>query len=118
MSVKTKVVFHLDWDQEERLLMALENAKNLLKAIPSQQSNVQMVANGKAVNLFRKDRATNYATEMENLHNQGVHFRACRNAMAKNNLEKSNLLEFCEIVPAGILELINLQNEGFAYIKP
>ncbi len=113
-----KVVFHLDWDQEERLLMALENTKNLFKEVPAQQCTVQIVANGKAVNLFRKDRAAKYGSEMEDLHKLGVRFKACRNAMVKNNIQKADLLEICDIVPAGILELINLQHAGFAYIKP
>lgn len=115
---KRQVVFHIDADQEERLLMALENTRNLFKEIPPEQCSVHMVTNGKAVNLFRKDRAAAYGAEMEALYKQGVHFKACRNAMAKNNVKKSDLLEICEVVPAGILELINLQREGFAYIKP
>jgi uncharacterized protein len=118
MDAKRQVVFHLDWDQEERLLMALENTKNLFKEIPPQQCTVHMVANGKAVILFRKDRAAKYAPDMEDLHKHGVRFKACRNAIAKNKVEKADLLEVCDVVPAGILELINLQHEGFAYIKP
>ncbi len=118
MDKMCKVVFHVDSDEEGRLLMALENTKNLFKEVPPQQCDVQMVANGKAVLLFRKDRAAKYASEMEALHKQGVLFKACRNAMAKNKVEKSDLSEICEVIPAGILELINLQQEGFAYIKP
>jgi uncharacterized protein len=118
MDAKRKVVFHVDSDQEGRLLMALENTKNLFKEIPPQQCSVQIVANGKAVILFRKDRAGKFASEMEALHEKGARFKACRNSMSKNNLERSDLLGVCDVVPAGILELINLQHEGFAYIKP
>jgi intracellular sulfur oxidation DsrE/DsrF family protein len=113
-----KVVFHIDADQPERLLMALENTRNLFKEIPPDKCSVHVVTNGKAVILFRKDRAASYAAEMEALHLRGVHFKACRNAMAKNKVEKSDLLEICEVVPAGILELIDLQKQRFAYIKP
>lgn len=118
MEAKRQVVFHVDWEQPERLLMALENTKNLFKEIPPQQCSVNMVANGKAVNLFRKDKAAKYANEMEDLHKLGVRFKACRNAMNKNNIRKEDLLEICDVVPAGILELIDLQRQGFAYIKP
>jgi intracellular sulfur oxidation DsrE/DsrF family protein len=76
------------------------------------------VANGKAVNLFRKDRSAKYASDMGDLHKLGVRFKACRNAMAKNKVEKTDLLDVCEVVPAGILEIINLQRDGFAYVKP
>lgn len=118
MQAERKVVFHLDWDQEERLTLALENIKNLFKEVPPQQCRVCMVANGKAVKLFRKDRIGEHAADMEELHKLGVRFTACRNALAKNKIEKSDLFHLCEIVPAGILELIDLQAQGYAYIKP
>jgi uncharacterized protein len=41
-----------------------------------------------------------------------------RNALAKQSLAAADLVEGCEIIPAGIVELIRLQQEGFAYIKP
>jgi hypothetical protein len=116
--IKCKVVFHLDWDQEERLTLALENIKNLFKEVPPQQCLVSMVANGKAVNLFRKDRVGERASDIAELHKLGVSFKLCRNAMAKNKVEKADLVEVCDVVPAGILELINLQQQGFAYVKP
>ena len=116
--IKCKVVFHLDWDQQERLVLALENIKNLFKEVPPQQCRVSVVANGKAVNLFRKDKVGERASDMAELHKLGVSFKMCRNALAKNKIENADLFEVCEIVPAGILELINLQQEGFAYIKP
>ena len=118
METQRKVVFHLDADEVGRLVMALENTKNLFKEIPPQQCQVRMVANGKAVNLFRKDRTGKYASDMEELHKAGVRFKVCRNAMARSNMNKADLFEACEVVPAGILELIDLQALGFAYIKP
>src|SRR5208283_3947814 len=116
--IKYKVVFHLDLDQEARLVLALENIKNLFKEVPPQQCQVNVVANGKAVTLFPKDKVGERASDMAELHKLGVGFKMCRNALAKNKIEKADLFEVCEIVPAGILELINLQQEGFAYVKP
>jgi|GEM_PF-488057 hypothetical protein len=113
-----KVVFHLDWDQEEPLTMSLENIKNLFKTIPSEQCRVRLVANGKAVNLFHKDRVGAHAPNIEELHKLGVRFMACNNALTKNNMDRQDLFHLCDIVPAGVVELINLQAQGFAYIKP
>ncbi|MGP8281734.1 MAG: hypothetical protein ACLQT6_03375, partial [Desulfomonilaceae bacterium] len=50
-----KAVFHLDSNQEERLILALGNIKNLFKEIPAQQCDISVVANGNAVNLFKKN---------------------------------------------------------------
>jgi uncharacterized protein len=41
-----------------------------------------------------------------------------RNALAEQSLAAANLVEGCEIIPAGIVELIYLQQQKFAYIKP
>ena len=46
MKVSLKAVFHLDLDQEERLILALTNIKNLFKEIPPQQCEISVVANG------------------------------------------------------------------------
>jgi uncharacterized protein len=34
------------------------------------------------------------------------------------NIEKNNITNFVNIVPAGVLELVERQSEGYAYIKP
>jgi uncharacterized protein len=113
-----KLVMHLDWDREEVLKLALENVKNLFKEIPPERASVHFVMNGKAVNLFRKDRAGEHGKTIKELSAKGVKFRVCRNAMANNGLAKDDMLDVCEIVPAGIVELIILQQDGYAYVKP
>ena len=118
MQAERKVVFHVDWGQEERLALVLENIKNLFKEVPPQQCRVCVLANGRAVKRFHKDNIREHAADMEKLHNLGVRFMASRNALAKNEIEKSDLFHVCEIVPSGILELIDLQAQGYAYIKP
>ncbi|HHY41379.1 MAG TPA: hypothetical protein GX514_00790, partial [Thermoanaerobacterales bacterium] len=40
------------------------------------------------------------------------------NALAAHGIQKENIIEFVDVVPAGVLELVKKQNEGYAYIKP
>lgn len=116
--VERKVVFHLSLGLEERLDLALSNIKNLFKAVPPEQCKVHVVANGEGVKLFHKDRVGPRAKDMEDLQKLGVAFSTCWNAMIKQKIEKADLFQACEVVPAGIIELIDLQANGFAYIKP
>ena len=116
--MQAKVVMHLDWDQMDALEMGLGNIRNLLKDIPAQEAEVRFLANGKAVALFRKDRFGAHQGVIQELSAQGVRFCLCRNALAKQSLAAADLVEGCEIIPAGIVELIRLQQQGFAYIKP
>ena len=55
---------------------------------------------------------------MRELNNKGVNFVGCNNSLNSLNLKKEDLINFVNIVPVGVLELIIKQEEGYAYVKP
>jgi intracellular sulfur oxidation DsrE/DsrF family protein len=58
---------------------------------------------------------------MENLkqiHAAGVRIQVCERALQLFNIPVEELFEGCEIIAAGVVSLIELQHDGFAYIKP
>ncbi|MCP4576945.1 MAG: hypothetical protein GY846_11750, partial [Deltaproteobacteria bacterium] len=116
--MKTKVVFHLDWDEEKRLVMALNNITNLLKEFPLTKTAIRLVANGSAVSLFHREHADAYGSRVEELSGKGVRFLMCNNSLTNLNIDPGELLGGCEVIKAGIVELIALQGDGYAYIKP
>ncbi|OCC16399.1 hypothetical protein DBT_0216 [Dissulfuribacter thermophilus] len=116
--MKTKVVFHVNRDDQESLLIALGNMENLLKVVPPEEAGVYLLSNGKSVKLFQRDRASEYASTVKSLSEKGVHFLVCNNSLNKFGIKPDELIEVCEVVPAGIVELIKLQSEGCAYVKP
>jgi uncharacterized protein len=113
-----KVVFHLDWNDRDRISMALNNIFNLLKDPFGEKAVVLMLANGQAVKLFEKSSALSTAARIAELREKGVRFLICNNSLTGLGLKQDELIEGCEVVPAGIVELVRLQQEGFAYIKP
>lgn len=116
--MEVKAVFHIDWDQEENLVMAITNITNLLKIVPTGEASICVLANGPAVKLFQHEKASGYVSDIQGLSDRGVHFRLCNNALNHFGIAGEKLIGPCEIVPAGIMELIRLQAEGYAYIKP
>lgn len=116
--MKYKVIFHVDWEKEERLIMALNNLKNLLKVVPSEDMSACLLANGAAAKLFQRDRAFQYAPDIQSLSRKGVRFLVCRNSLNNFGIPQEDLVEPCETIEAGIVALIQLQAEGYAYIKP
>ncbi len=116
--MKAKVVFHVDWDEEKRLVMALNNMANLLKEVPAEECDIRLVANGASVLLFRRLPAPVYAAQLEELGRKGVRFLVCSNSLRNSGILPEDLLGPCEMVKAGIVELVRLQAEGFSYVKP
>lgn len=116
--MKAKAVFHVDWEKDEKLIMALNNISNLLKSVPSEEASVCLLANGAAAKLFRREQALQYASHIQSLSKKGVRFLVCSNSLNNFGISREELVESCEVIPAGIVELIRLQAEGYAYIKP
>ena len=113
-----KVVFHIDEDRSETLLMALGNIENFLAALSAETPAVVVVANGNAVKLLRSHDAESYQRRIATLVQAGVRFLVCHNALKKLGILPEELLTECAVIPAGIVEVVRLQGMGYAYVKP
>lgn len=112
------VVLHIN--ETGRWKVALGNAGNLLKAA-GEKTKAVCLANGAAVITYEDQ---DMVATMRELAGQGIVFLACRNSMRKmkeNNkisIDEEGLPDFVQVVPAGILALIEHQQAGYAYVKP
>ena len=111
------LVVHVDLNDAGILGLALNNIANYCAALPDEKFRVRMVVNGPAVQLFRRATCP-HAERISELSAKGITFALCANALRSFSVASEELLPSCEIIPAGIVELIRLQREGFAYIKP
>lgn len=111
-----KVIFHIDESGKWNLL--LKNVQNLVQAIEAEQAEIEVLANAEAVKFYLKNNAENDFSVMQALSGNGVRFVACNNALKGFGIIEEQLAQFVHIVPAGVVELIEKQMEGYAYIKP
>ena len=110
------VVFHVDADSS-KLTMALRNAKNYIDALGDGSYSSAIVVNGDAVTLLKRSTCTH--TELiSKLVGRRLSIYACRNALREHDISPDALIHEAIIVPAGVVHLVKLQQEGFAYIKP
>lgn len=119
-----KVVLHVDQNDPKVMELALNNVNNLVTYYKQngQKVQIEVVAYGPGLHMLRqdtspvKDRIASIALE-----NQNVQFTACGNTlegMTKKEGNKPPLVSEAKLVPAGIVRIIELQRQGYAYIKP
>lgn len=111
------LILHVDSDDPKVLNLAFNNAANYHTALPGGQFRMVMVANGPAVKLFTMAN-TDQAARCRELQAMGLDIRVCRNALTTFAVADSSLWEGCTVVPAGVVEIVHLQRQGYAYIKP
>jgi len=115
-----KVVIQVSTDDPRTQKIALNNAVNLQKALGSGNVVVEIVAYGPGLSLLTRkspqaDRVRNLAMYDE------FTFSACNNTMnkiAKKKGKKPQLVEGVRVVPAGVLRIVELQEQGYAYVRP
>ena len=111
-----KVIFHIDEIDKWKLL--LNNVSNLLNAEEGDKFYIEVLANSEAVKYYVYNKNTDANYFMESLNKKDVKFVACNNALKAFDIKKDTLIDFVDIVPAGVLELVKKQSEGYLYIKP
>jgi len=119
-----KVAIHVDENDPARMNMALNNVANVNKYYESigESVEIELVAYGPGLHMFRsdtspvKDRISTLSLEIDSLT-----FSACgntHNAMQKKAGKDIVLIDEANLVPSGVVQLITLQEKGYAYVRP
>jgi intracellular sulfur oxidation DsrE/DsrF family protein len=99
----------MDWE------MTIHNIHNLMKGLAPDNVEVEVVAYGPGISFLKKDSTA--AADIAKLEEEHVHFMACGNAMRAMHLTQADLVPGAVVVPAGIVEVVTKEEEGWTYIK-
>ena len=109
------IVFHFDKGEQE-LNIAISNIKNYFSALENENFSAILVVNGPGIQLMGNEGS--YSSQLVELRELGLEIRVCNNALNHFKLKAEWLNPVCQIVPAGIIEIVDLQRNGFVYLKP
>ena len=111
-----KVVFQVSDNDPAKWNLALNNAKNIQKDLGAGNVEVEIVAYGPGTGMVKAESVTsirvNEATQA------GVKVVACQNTMAAQKLSTADMNSSIGYVPAGVVEIMKRQQQGWAYIRP
>jgi intracellular sulfur oxidation DsrE/DsrF family protein len=119
-----KIAVHVNQNDPAVMNIALNNIENVKSYYEEKGDNVivELVAYGPGLNMFVVGKSP-VAERIETmaLAIEGLTFSACGNTHRKMS-EKAGkdipLMSEAGVVPSGVVRLVELQEEGYSYVKP
>jgi uncharacterized protein len=119
-----RVVIQVTQNDPAVMNMALNNAENLVTFYKNKGAKIEIefVAYGAGLNMVRsdtspvKDRLAAISGKMKN-----VTFTGCGNTLANQSKQESKditLVPEARLVPTGIGRIVELEEQGWAYVRP
>ncbi|HEY9202216.1 MAG TPA: DsrE family protein [Gammaproteobacteria bacterium] len=110
---QSKVVLHLNTPQ--KMTMLVNNVKNLREKL-GPKADIVVVINGPAVSRFST--LAESREQLDELLTEKAEVMICSYAMSNRNLTRVQLLEGTTFLEnGGVAKLVELQQDGYAYIK-
>lgn len=119
-----KLAVHVDESDPAIWNLALNNVQNVRQYYESKGDKVQIeiVAYGPGLQMLVAEQSTvKERISVMALESQDVTFSACGNTLTKLQEKVGHdvaLVSEARVVPAGVVRLMELQDEGYSYIKP
>ena len=116
---ETKVVLQISDSDPFKQTLVLNVANNLIKHYGPDQVDIEIVAFGPGLRLLFAENTN--AGRIQSLADNGVRFAACSNTvrgMSKILGEEPALSKNAVKVSAGVVRIMDLNNQGYQVIKP
>ena len=113
-----RIVLQISDPDPFKQTLVLNVANNLIKHYGTDKVDIEIVAFGPGLRLLFKDNSN--TGRINGLTDNGVEFAACMNTMTnmgKNLGHEPVLHASAKPVPAGVVRIIELQNQGYKLIK-
>ena len=115
-SVRPKVVLQMSEADPAKWSLALNNAKNIQTDLGAANVDVELVAYGPGIGMLKADSIV--GNRVDEAIAAGVKVVACENTMKNQKLTQVDMLNKIRYVQAGVVEIMQRQQQGWAYIRP
>ncbi len=115
-AMHSKVVLQVSDGDAAKWNLALNNARNLQADLGAANVDIEIVAYGPGIGMLKADSVV--GNRVDEALASGVKVMACENTMRGMKLAKTDMLSKVSYVPAGVVEIMQKQQQGWAYIRP
>ncbi len=111
-----KVIFQVSDNDPGKWNLALNNAKNVQQDLGAKNVDIEIVAYGPGIGMLKLESPV--GNRVGEAIASGVKVVACENTMTNQKLTRQDMLGKINYVKAGVVELMQKQRRGYAYIRP
>ena len=113
---REKLIIQMSDADTAKWNLALNNVKNVQQILGSENVEVEIVVYGPGIGMLKADSLV--GNRVEEAQKANVTVVACEVTMTTLKLTKEDMLPNLVYVPAGVVELMKKQKDGYAYIRP
>jgi len=111
-----RVVMQVSDNDPAKWNLALNNARNIQSDLGASNVQVEIVAYGPGIGMLKNGSAVSQRVDEATM--SGVKVLACENTMHAQKLSRGDMMSGIGYVPAGVVEIMQREQEGWAYIRP
>ena len=113
---RQKVIFHVGDADPAKWTVALNNVFNARKDPGAENVDIEVVAIGAGIRMPKLE--SQEGGRIAEAVKGGIKVVACGNSMQGQQVTREDVLPGIGYVPAGVVELMQRQREGYAHIRP
>ena len=116
MAARPKVIFHVGDGDPAKWTVAFNNVFNVRKDLGADAVDIEVVAVNAGIRMLKFD--STEGSRIAEAIKGGVKVVACENSMRGQKVARDEMLPGIDYVAAGVVELMQRQREGYAYVRP
>ena len=113
---RNRVVMQVSDNDPAKWNLALNNARNLQTDLGAANVEIEMVAYGPGIGMLKAESVV--GNRVDEALGSGVKVVACENTMRGQKLTRPDMLNGIAYVQAGVVEIVQKQQQGWAYLRP
>ena len=115
-AVANRVVLQVSDGDPAKWNLALNNARNIQVDLGEKNVEIEIVAYGPGIGMLKAD--SQVGNRVAEALGNGVKVVACENTMRGQKLTRPDMLGGIGYVAAGVVEIMQKQQQGWAYVRP
>lgn len=113
---KARMVIQVSDNDTAKWNLALNNASNIQKDLGKDNVELEIVAFGPGIHMLKAE--SEVGNRVADAVGTGIKVMACQNTMRNQKLTRDDMLSAVDYVPAGVVQILRRQQQGFAYLRP